>query len=258
MAEPIASPQMRLTAPSAPMLMVMTGVSGWRSAISAVAASRARTSRRLWGMTASLGRSAPEACMAHSRAVISAWDGVLAKSWLEQTTAVPWAWAWAIRPGSPAPAVKNSMSTRSAQPLSHTRRQKAAYSGKAAFARPPSAWVRRVTSSSLSPRTARSPVRQRERAAASRQPANQSARNSMQSAASWANACPCARTACSVSSTIGRMTLGRPCPMTQPRTVMQDIKIHARFLLYIITIITAGRGGCQEVWSAAKKFAKRG
>ena len=40
MAEPIASPQMRLTAPSAPMLMVMTGVSGWRSAISAVAASR--------------------------------------------------------------------------------------------------------------------------------------------------------------------------------------------------------------------------
>ena len=151
------------------------------------------------------------------------------------------------------------MSTRSAQPLSHTRRQKAAYSGKAAFARPPSAWVRRVTRSSLSPRTARSPVRQRERAAASRQPANQSARNSMQSAASWANACPCARTACSVSSTIGRMTLGRPCPMTQPRTVMQDIKNHARFLYYIYyNHHNGGAGWLSRSLERGKKICKKG
>ena len=77
-------------------------------------------------MTASLGRSAPAFCMAHIRATISAWGGVRTKSWLEQTTAVPQAWAWAIMPGSSAPAVNSSRSTRSAQPLSHTWRQKAA------------------------------------------------------------------------------------------------------------------------------------
>ena len=72
------------------------------------------------GMTASLGRSAPTACMAQSRDTISSRAGVLEKSWLEQTTLTPWAWAWAISPGSESPAGKNSTSSRSAQPLSQT------------------------------------------------------------------------------------------------------------------------------------------
>ena len=64
---------------------------------------------------------------------------------------------------------------------------------------------------------------ERERAAASRQSPNQSARNSTQSAGRAAKARPCARMAASLSSTMGRMTLGRPVPMGQPRTVMQDM-----------------------------------
>ena len=76
MAEPKASPHRRLTPPSAPMLMVMTGVSGCRSVISAVAASSSNTSARLRGMTASLGRSAPACCMAVIRRTSSSLGGV--------------------------------------------------------------------------------------------------------------------------------------------------------------------------------------
>lgn len=122
MAEPRASPARRLTEPRAPMLMVMMGVSGCRSAISAVAARSSSTSARLWGITASLGRSAPACCMATMRLTSSARGGVLWKSWLEHTTAAPAVRASSISAGSSAPAVKNSMSIRSAQSVARTTR----------------------------------------------------------------------------------------------------------------------------------------
>ena len=226
MAEPKASPHRRLTPPSAPMLMVMTGVSGCRSVISAVAASSSSTSVRLRGITASLGRSAPACCMAVIRRTSSSLGGVFSKSWLEQTTAIPAAWACAMRAGSAFRLGKNSMSSRSAQPEAQTVVQNAAYSSWANGFLPPSAWVRNVTSNSFSPRAARSSCRQCARAFTSETASNQSARHSTQSAFNVENAAAFSKIADSVRSTMGMMTLGRPVPMQQPRNVRFGILIY--------------------------------
>ena len=57
----------------------------------------------------------------------NALDGVLWKSWLEQTTVTPALCACPMRAGSPSRFGKNSMSSRSAQPLTQTVPQKSAY-----------------------------------------------------------------------------------------------------------------------------------
>ena len=206
--------------------MVMTGVSGCRSVISAVAASSSNTSARLRGMTASLGRSAPACCMAVIRRTSSSLGGVFSKSWLEQTTAIPAAWACAMRAGSASRLGKNSMSSRSAQPEAQTVVQNAAYSSWANGFWPPSAWVRNVTSNSFSPRAARSPCRQCAKAFTSETASNQSARHSTQSAFNVENAAAFSKIADSVRSTMGMMTLGRPVPMQQPRNVRFGILIY--------------------------------
>ena len=203
--------------------MVMTGVSGCCSAISAVAASNSRTSDGEFGITASLGRSAPVCCMAVRRVTISVRDGVLWKSWLEQTTATPALCACPMRAGSPSRFGKNSMSSRSAQPLTQTVPQKSAYCCGVREVSPPSALVRKVTSRSFSPSAARRPDSTRFSAAASRASENQSARHSMQSAFSADSRLASRRISSSVRATMGRMTFGRPAPMQQPRMVMLDM-----------------------------------
>ena len=203
--------------------MVMTGVSGCCSAISAVAPSNSRTSDGEFGITASLGRSAPACCMAVRRATISVRDGVLWKSWLEQTTATPALCACPMRAGSSSRFGKNSMSSRSAQPLTQTVPQKSAYCCGVREVSPPSALVRKVTSRSFSPSAARRPDSTRFSAAASRASENQSARHSMQSAFSADSHLASRRISSSVRATMGRMTFGRPAPMQQPRMVMLDM-----------------------------------
>ena len=174
-------------------------------------------------MTASLGRSAPACCIRTIRSTSSARGGVFWKSWLEQTTFTPAAWAAAIHWGRRSPAEKNSMSSRSAQPEAQTAAQKAAYWSAVRAASPPSAWVRKVTSSSFSPSAARSPRRQRLSVSSSSASANQSARHSTQSAELVENAAAFCRMAASVRSTMGTMTLGRPSPMQQRRMVIDDM-----------------------------------
>ena len=71
------------------MDMVMMGRSAYWVAISSVAASRVSTSFLLWGITAILGMSAPRSCILRKRPTMSAWSGVLEKSWLEATTFTP-------------------------------------------------------------------------------------------------------------------------------------------------------------------------
>ena len=115
------------------------------------------------------------------------------------------------------------MSSRSAQPLAQTASQKLAYCWGVSAASPPSALVRKVTRSSFSSNAARSPDSTCPSAAGSSAPGNQSARHSMQSAFCAARRTASLRMPSAVEATMGRMTLGRPAPMQQPRMVMLDM-----------------------------------
>ena len=120
---PTAPPQTRVTAPSAPMLMVMSGVPGIFRPASAVACKSSAASAAVRGITASLAMSAP--AMAVRVSTISSSGGVPSKWWRLYTVRTPAAFASAksCRPGSPA---LYSTSSRSAPPAASTARHSAA------------------------------------------------------------------------------------------------------------------------------------
>ena len=76
---PKAPPQKRVTAPSGPMLIVISGVPGRAAMAQAVASSRRAASAAVWGMTASLAMSAPVSAMPVRAAVIVSVAGVPSK-----------------------------------------------------------------------------------------------------------------------------------------------------------------------------------
>ena len=82
---------------------------------------------------------------------------------------------------------------------------------------------------SLSFKATRSFAAQRATAPRSFAPSNRSTRHSTQSAHNVENSAAFSRMDASVYSTMGTMTLGRPSPMRQPRTEMQDM---AALLIY--------------------------
>ena len=76
---PKAPPQKRVTAPSGPMLIVMSGVSGRASAARAVASSRRAASAAQRGITASLAMSAPASAMPVRVSAMASVAGVASK-----------------------------------------------------------------------------------------------------------------------------------------------------------------------------------
>ena len=72
-------PQKRVTAPSGPMLIVMSGVSGRASAARAVASKRRAASAAQRGMTASLAMSAPASAMPVRVSAMASVAGVASK-----------------------------------------------------------------------------------------------------------------------------------------------------------------------------------
>ena len=84
--EPKMLPQTRLTAPWAPMDMVITGVSGYISRIVRVASSSVSTSRLHFGITAYFATSAPSFCMRRMVSTMVSLSGVEQKLWQEAIT----------------------------------------------------------------------------------------------------------------------------------------------------------------------------
>ena len=76
--EPKTCPQTRLTAPSAPMDMVISGASPCSEASRVTARSRS-TSREVWGITASFRMSAPAASIFSRAVFITSVSGVPSK-----------------------------------------------------------------------------------------------------------------------------------------------------------------------------------
>ena len=76
-------------------------------------------------------------------------SGVLSKSWLLNTTAMPAAWAASRRAQAVCSPAESSTSSRSAAPVRQTARHSAAYCSAVRGARPPSRAVRMVASSGL-------------------------------------------------------------------------------------------------------------
>ena len=76
---PKAPPQNRVTAPIAPMLIVMSGTPGRAAWARAVASSRRAASAAVWGITASLAMSAPASAIPTSVSAMASVAGVPSK-----------------------------------------------------------------------------------------------------------------------------------------------------------------------------------
>ena len=126
--------------------------------------------------------------MAVRRVTISVRDGVFVEIRLEQTTATPALCACPMRAGSPSRFGKNSMSSRSAQPLTQTVPQKSAYCCGVREASPPLLWCERSRAGAFRPalladRTAPASVRQHPEHQKASRPATRCSRPSARTAA---------------------------------------------------------------------------